>query len=429
MTSLADAPPTVEARAHHKAVRRLIPFICLLYFVSFLDRVNIGFAALTMNVDLGLSPAVYGEGAGIFFLGYFLFGIPSNILLHKYGARRWIARIMILWGLVSIGMVAVVGPLSYFAVRLLLGAAEAGFFPGIILYLTYWFPSAVRGRILGGFLLALPLSAALGAPFSTWILDQHVAGLAGWQTMFVIEGLPAVILGLAVWRLLPDRPRDARWLTAEESAALEAAVARDVASGPREERLWGALRSPRVWHLALVYLGAATGLYGFGFWAPQIIKSLGDLTNRQVGLLTMIPYSLAGFALWFWARSTDRSGERHWHVVGPVAVAMLGFAAAALLADPAARLAALSIAAIGVYAALPVFWTRPTALLAGPAAAAGIGLINAIGNIGGYIGPVAIGSLQKTYGYAGGLGLLAVVSFAMMVLALLLPADRMKKPG
>jgi ACS family tartrate transporter-like MFS transporter len=410
----------LERTAFAKATRRLIPFVCLLYFVSFLDRVNVGFAALTMNQDIGLSAAAYGSGAGIFFLGYFLFEVPSNIILQKTGARRWIARIMVSWGLLSIATAFVQGPTSYWITRFLLGAAEAGFFPGIILYLTHWFPNAMRGRIMGWFLMALPLSTIIGAPISTWLLDKSVLGLAGWQTMFVVEGLPAVLLGFVVWRLLPDTPRDATWLSAEEAGAIEAAVARETGDA-QHEKMGDALRSPRVWHLALVYMGIVTGLYGFGFWAPQIIKSMGSYSNQQAGLLTMIPYAMAAIALYGWGRRSDRKRERHWHLVLPILLGAAGFAAAALLEDPALRLAALGVAAVGVYAALPVFWTRPTAILIGPAAAAGIALVNAVGNLGGYIGPSVIGALKESYGYGAGLGVLAGTLVVGALLAMVLP--------
>jgi ACS family tartrate transporter-like MFS transporter len=418
--SNTEAGNPLEQAALSKAAWRLIPFVCLLYFVSFLDRVNVGFAALTMNKDLGLSAAAYGAGAGIFFLGYFLFEIPSNIILQRTGARRWIARIMVTWGLLSVCTAFVQGPTSYWIVRFLLGAAEAGFFPGIILYLTYWFPGAMRGRIMGWFLMALPLSNAIGAPVSTWLLDKSFLGLAGWQSMFVLEGIPAVLLGFVVWKTLPDGPRHAKWLSDAEATAIEAAVARDHGAG-QHESLSAAFGSVRVWHLALVYLGIVTGLYGFGFWAPQIIKSMGSFSNQQAGMLTIIPYVCAGIGLYVWGRSSDRRQERHWHLVLPILLSAAGFVGAALLSDPAMRLATLGVAAVGVYAALPVFWTRPTAILVGPAAAAGIALINAVGNLGGYIGPTVIGTLQASHGYGAGLGVLAVTLVAGAALAFALP--------
>lgn len=408
-----------EDAAFARAARRIVPLVALLYFVSFLDRVNVGFAALTMNKEIGLSAAAYGAGAGIFFIGYFIFGVPSNLILERVGARRWIAAIMVAWGLVSAGMALVSGPASFWAMRMLLGAAEAGFFPGIILYLTYWFPAAVRGRIMGWFLMALPISSVVGAPVSTLLLGQHIGGWSGWRVMFVVEGVPAVLLGLLVLRILPDRPRNARWLSAEEIGAIEGALERD--TGGANGRLNDALRNPRVWQLAVIYLGIVIGLYGFSFWAPQMIKAFGTLTNMQVGLVTTIPYLLAAVLMAVWARRSDATGERRWHLAIAGLAGAAGFAASAYVGDPALKLAAFTLAVVGTYAALPVFWTVPTALLSGSAAAGGIALINAIGNLGGYAGPFAIGELKDRYGFGAGLMVLAGALAVAGVLAASLP--------
>jgi ACS family tartrate transporter-like MFS transporter len=391
-----------------KAAARLVPFLALLYFVSFLDRVNVGFAALTMNADIGLTASAYGLGAGIFFIGYFLFEIPSNLILERVGARIWIARIMVTWGLISMATAFVTGPATFVAVRFLLGLAEAGFFPGIILYLTYWFPPAARGRIIGAFMMAIPLSNVVGAPVSTALLDYSLFGLAGWQTMFLVEGVPAVILGVIVAVRLPDRPAHARWLDPEERDLL----ARVVHDGQQELRPHAGLRhglgDPRVWRLSLIYFGLVVGLYGLGFWAPQIIRSLGDLTNRQVGLVAAIPYLVAAVAMYAWGRHSDATGERRWHVCAAALVGAAGFLASALTRDPVLSLVALSAGAVGIYGAVPVFWTLPTAMLTGTAAAGGIALINSVGNLGGYVAPFAIGWLRDaTGGYAAGLLVLA----------------------
>lgn len=408
-----------EDAAIAKAARRIVPLVALLYFVSFLDRVNVGFAALTMNKEIGLSAAAYGAGAGIFFIGYFIFGVPSNLILERVGARRWIAGIMVAWGLVSAAMALVSGPASFWAMRMLLGAAEAGFFPGIILYLTYWFPAPARGRIMGWFLMALPISSVVGAPVSTWLLGQHLGGWSGWRLMFVVEGVPAVLLGLLVLRILPDRPRSARWLSADEAEAIEAALARD--TGGAKGRLRDALLDPRVWQLAFIYLGIVIGLYGFSFWAPQMIKAFGTLSNAQVGLVTTIPYCLAAVLMFAWARRSDMAGERRWHLAIAALAGAAGFVASAVVGDPAVKLAAFTLAVVGVYAALPVFWTVPTALLSGTAAAGGIALINAVGNLGGYAGPFAIGELKEHYGFGAGLMVLAGALAVAGVMAALLP--------
>jgi ACS family tartrate transporter-like MFS transporter len=406
-----------ERAALAKASRRLIPFMGLLYVVSFLDRVNVGYAALTMNAEIGLSARAYGLGAGIFFIGYFLFEVPSNLILHRIGARIWIARILVTWGIISMAMASVQGTSSFLVLRFLLGVAEAGFFPGMILYLTYWFPPSVLGRMVSGFMVAVPVSNVIGAPLSTSLLSQSPLGLAGWQTMFIVEGAPAVLLGLVVMAWLPDRPAVARWLTNEERRCLENLVARD----PRvPSRLIDGMLSPRVWLLAMVYFGLVVGLYGLGFWAPQIIQSLGALTLMQIGLMSAVPYAFAALAMVAWGLHSDATGERMWHLSLPALLGAAGFIASASLNNAYASLAALTVSAIGIYAALPVFWTLPAASLTGSAAAGGIALINSIGNLGGYLGPFAVGWLRDwTGGYSAGLRVLAVAMAAAGLIALI----------
>jgi len=409
-----------------KVMVHIIPLIALLYFISFLDRVNIGFAALTMNRDLGLSGTAYGAAAGIFFLGYCIFEVPSNMILDRVGARRWISIIMVVWGGLSVAMAFVTGFQSFSVVRFLLGAAEAGFFPGIILYLTYWFPTPIRGRILGWFMVALPLSSAIGAPFSTWLLGIHLLGLRGWQSMFISEGLPAIVFGLLTLCWLPDRPANAKWLTRDEVREVEAALAEE-AIGKSHTRLWDGLASLIVWRFAIIYFGILIGLYGFGFWAPQMIKAFGGLTNQQVGLITTIPYLLAAIVMFVWARHSDRKGERRWHVALPAMIGAAGFGVSCLTSDPIYKVAAFTFVAIGIYAALPVFWTMPTASLTGAAAAGGIALINAIGNLGGYIGPTVIGQLKDRFGYNAGLLVLAAAMSIAGLLVLTFPkADALR---
>jgi len=425
-TPLSSPSPAVpgtlnreERAVLRKAAARLIPFMGLLYLVSFLDRVNVSYAALTMNADIGLSASAFGMGAGIFFIGYFIFEVPSNLILHRIGARTWIARILLTWGLVSMGMAAVQGPASFLLGRFLLGVAEAGFFPGMILYLTYWFPGPERGRIIGGFMLAVPISSVIGGPLSTFLLDTPLFGLTGWQTLFVVEGLPAVLLGVVVLMWLPDRPGSAPWLDEGERRCLEALVAREEAA---PTRLRDGLLSGRVWLFAAIYFGFVLGLYGFGFWAPQIIKGLGDLTNRQVGLISAIPYLFAAAAMFLWGRHSDMTGERVWHVCASAGLGAAGFLVSALASDPVVSLAALTCGAVGIYAALPVFWTLPTVALSGTAAASGIALINSVGNLGGYLGPYAVGWLKDWTGeYSAGMLVLAAAMLLSGLLALVTP--------
>jgi ACS family tartrate transporter-like MFS transporter len=396
-----------ERTVTRKVALRLIPFVCLLYFVAFVDRVNVGFAALTMNQDLGFSASAYGVGAGIFFLGYFLFEVPSNLLLKRVGARRWIARIMVSWGLIAMGMAFVTGPASFWVLRFLLGVAEAGFFPGMILYLTFWFPNSVRGAMIGYFLLASPLSSVIGAPLSTWLLGTHLFGLAGWQTMFLIEGLPAILLGGVVLYWLADSPATATWLNDEERRILLTALARDRQPHQRVS-LRDAFTSPRVWLFALIYFGLNFGVYGFGFWAPQMIKALGNFTNAQTGVVTVVPYACGALAMFLWGRHSDRANERIRHLAMPALLSAAGFFSAALTHDVYLAIASFTVAAIGLYAAMPVFWTLPTAMLTGTAAAGGIALINSVGTLSGYVGPVVMGRLKETSGnYAAGLFVLA----------------------
>lgn len=405
-----------ERAVIRKAALRLLPFLCLLYFIAFLDRVNVGFAALTMNQDIGLSASAYGFGAGILFLGYFLFEVPSNLLLKRFGARRWIARIMVTWGIVSIAMAFVAGPVSFWILRFLLGVAEAGFFPGMILYLTFWFPNSVRGAAVGYFILANPLSSVIGAPLSTALLGTSLFGLAGWQTMFIVEGLPAVLLGIVVWRWLRDSPAQAEWLTEREREVLTAAVARDQQSS-QHSTLRDGLVNPRVWLFALIYFGLNLGVYGFGFWAPQMIKALGGFTNEQTGLVTIIPYACGALAMFLWGRHSDRTGERRWHLSAPAFVGAIGFLCGSHAADVQLAIACYTLGAVGIFAALPVFWTLPSAMLTDRAAAGGIALINSIGTLSGTLGPVMIGRLNETTGnYAAGLFLL---SFSMAAAAAL----------
>jgi MFS transporter, ACS family, tartrate transporter len=415
------ARAVLGARALRKAAWRLIPFMGLLYFVAFLDRVNVGFAALTMNADLGLSPRMFGFASGIFFIGYVLFEVPSNIIMQRLGARLWIARIMITWGLLSAGTAFVSSPNQLYVLRFLLGVAEAGFFPGMILYLTYWFPAAWRARILSAFMIALPVSSAIGNPVSSALLSLQAYGLHGWQWMFLLEGVPAVLCGVAVLVFLRDGPNKAAWLTSEEREWLRGELARERSTLTAQSSL-AALSEPRVWLLGLVYFGMVTSLYGLSFWLPQIVKGFGNLSNLEVGFVSAIPYAVGALTMYLWGRHSDRTGERTWHIALPAFVGAVGLVLSAYVGGtPLLALAALCVTAMGCYAALPVYWTLPTSMLAAGAAAAGIALANSIGNIGGFLGPTLVGYVTEATGsYSAGLFALAAFIAGSGVLVLTL---------
>lgn len=426
----------LEARTVRKVSVRLIPFLMICYLIAYLDRVNVGFAALTMNKSLGLTASMFGFGAGIFFFTYFVFEVPSNLALDRFGARRWIARIMISWGILS-GMMAFVpqialstglgNEITFYAVRLLLGAAEAGFFPGIIFYLTLWFPSVYRGRIIGAFMAAIPLSSAIGSPISGMVLGlDGTAGLEGWQWLFLIEAAPAIVLAFVTYFYLTDRPADAGWLAADERAWLSGRLAAERSQREAAHRLsvLQALYDLRVWALALVYFGLVAGLYGVGFWLPQIVKGFG-LSDLATGWVTAIPYAAgAAFMAWY-GYNSDRTGERRGHTAVALLIAAAGIAGSTLTGNPALTIVAFAIGGCGVFGGLPVFWTLPTAVLSGSAAAAGIAVINAVGNLAGFVGPSAMGLLKEATGsFTAGLLLIAGIAVIGMVIVLALGHDR-----
>jgi MFS transporter, ACS family, tartrate transporter len=387
----------LEKRTMDKVTWRLVPFLMLCYFIAYLDRVNVGFAGATMSRDLALSAGAFGGAAGIFFIAYFFFEVPSNLALDRFGARRWIARIMFTWGIISGAQAFVTGEISFNIVRLLLGIAEAGFFPGIIFYLTLWFPAAYRARIVGLFMFAIPISTVIGAPISGLVLNlEGVAGLHGWQWMFIIEAVPALVMTFIVWFYLTDRPLEAHWLHQEESAWLQDRL--DAERRNRESIVhltWlRSLRDPRVIALGFVYMGMNIPQYGLSFFLPQIVKAFGGLSNFEIGVVTALPYVVGAVGMILWGRHSDRTRERKWHVVVPLAVIVLGLALAAVTPSPTVKMLWLCIAGFGFFAVLPVFWTLPTALLSGTAAAAGIAAVNSIGNLGGYFGPQIFGLLR-----------------------------------
>lgn len=388
------------ASAIRKAAIRLIPFLCLAYTVNFLDRVNVGFAALSMNEDLRFSPSVYGFGAGGFFIGYILFEIPSNLALRRFGARIWIARIMISWGIVACAMALVHSEMSFYVTRALLGIAEAGFFPGIILYLTFWFPAEVRARIVAVFMASVPLATVIGGPLSGALLEMHgILGFKGWQWLFVIQGLPAIILGLLALKVLTNRPEEATWLTSEERTALSEAIARESkhTESVGYADLRAALTRPRVLALGCLYFLMVIGLYGIGFWMPQVIGGFG-LGSLAVGFLIAIPYLFAAIAMVLWGRHSDHRSERRWHIALPLFLAAASFAWTAYSGPLIPTMVALTLATLGLYAAFAPFWTLPIALLTGAGAAAGIALVNSMGNAAGFAGPYVVGILKEATG-------------------------------
>jgi ACS family tartrate transporter-like MFS transporter len=408
----------VENKVFTKAAWRLFPFLGVLYVACFLDRVNVGFAALTMNKDLGISDFAYGLGSGIFFIGYFFFEVPSNVILARVGARAWICRIMITWGVISMAMAFAQGEYSMYALRFLLGVAEAGFFPGIVYYLTHWFPGSMRGRFMAMFLAAIALANIIGAPVSGLLLGlEGFHGLHGWQWLFVVEGIPAVALGFCVLAWLPDMPAKAKWLSQDEKQIIVARLADDPPGDHQE--LWPMLRDVRVWLLAIPDFGIVFGLYGVGLWLPQIVKGLG-FSNLQTGFVVALPYVLSVFAMIAWGASSDRNGERIWHTSAAAFLAAVSLFAAALLGTSLWSVIALSLAIVGIYAALTVFWTLPPSFLAGTAAAGGIALINSIANLGGFFGPYIMGWLKtSTGGYSMGFAVLAAAQIGSALLILM----------
>jgi D-galactonate transporter len=429
-TSASGISPSEEDRIYRKVGMRLIPFLVLCYVVAYLDRVNVGFAKLQMLQDLHLSDAVYGLGAGIFFIGYFIFEVPSNLILHRVGAKIWIARIMITWGLVSAAMMFTNSETTFYVLRFLLGAAEAGFFPGIILYLTYWYPNARRGRMTTMFMVAIPLSGLVGGPLSGWILNTFsngAAGLAGWQWLYLLEGIPSVIVGICVLFFLDDKIHKAKWLTDAEKAVLIRNIeAEDQVK--EDPPITAAMALPRVWMMALTYFAFVMGLYGVGFWLPTIIKSIGVSNPLQIGLLSAIPnlFAIAGMILI--SRSSDRFRERRWHLFVPAAIAALGLVWSTQAGSVAGAMTALTIANIGICTVLPLFWSQPTALLSGTAAAAGIALINSVGNLAGFASPYLVGWLKESTGTTNsGMYMLAISLVIGGLIALSQPAKLVNK--
>jgi MFS transporter, ACS family, tartrate transporter len=425
----------IETRTLARVTARLIPFLMLCYFVAYLDRVNVGFAALQMNKDLGFSSSAFGFGAGIFFIAYFFFEVPSNLMLEKFGARRWIARIMFTWGILA-GAMAFIPAISrytglsnahvFYTLRVLLGVAEAGFFPGIIFLLTLWFPSMYRARVVGYFMAAIPLSTVIGAPISGALLGMDgIAGMAGWQWVYLLEAAPALILSVVVLLYLTDRPADATWLATDERDWLVKRLADERAKreAVRSFSVREALFNPRVLAIALIYFGANATNYGLSFFLPQIIKGFG-LTNLQTGFVTSLPYIVGVISMVLWGRHSDSRLERKWHVAIALLVAAGGIGASAGLDNPVLKMIALSIAGFGIFGCLPVIWTLPAAFLSGAAAACGIAAVNSLGNLAGFFGPYAMGWIKdSTGGFGAGLLCLAGAGLVGVAAVLLLHHD------
>jgi MFS transporter, ACS family, tartrate transporter len=415
----------LEKSAMRKIYIRLLPFAVLSYVLAYIDRINVSFAGLTMRGDLDMSAAAFGFATGTFFWGYFIFEVPSNVILEKVGARLWIARIMITWGILA-GMTAMVtGATSFAIVRFLLGVAEAGFFPGIVLYFTYWFPSHHHARIVSGFLVGLPIAVAAGAPVSTALLGlDGLFGLKGWQIMYIAEAIPTVVVGIATYFVLTDKPEQARFLTAEERSWLAAKLAaeRKVKDAARTFTLWQAMRDPKVLLLALNYFGIVTASLGMLIFIPQIIKSIGHSSNMTVGWLTMIPYICGAIAMVIWGRISDRMNERRWNLLVGCLFSTFGLVLAGLTMGTWWALVGMSIAAMGFYGSKGPFFAMPPMFLSGTALAGGIAWINSIGNLGGFFGPWYVGVMKDATGsFAGGLfGLALLAAIASLVCAFFL---------
>ncbi len=405
-----DQMSEIERRTMSKVSWRLVPFLMLCYFIAYLDRVNLSFAGGPMSKDLGFSASVFGGAAGVFFIAYFFFEVPSNMALDKIGARIWIARIMFTWGLIAGGLAFVQGQTSLYVLRVLLGVAEAGFFPGVIFYLTLWFPSAYRGRIVGLFMFAVPISTVIGSPISGALLDLDGAmGLHGWQWMFIIEAIPALLLSVVVFLYLTDRPAKATWLDDDERAWIKDRLEAEEATRQRHGAIsWvRSLIDPRILALGVVYMACTIPLYGLSFFLPQIVKAFG-ITNVQAGFVTAIPYAVGAVAMIFWGRHSDATGERKWHAILPLLAVVVGLLGATSTVDPTFKMAWLCIAGAGFFSVFPVFWTLPTAFLNASSAATGIAAVNSIGNLGGYFGPQVFGLLKdKTGGDTASLYFLA----------------------
>ncbi|WHO75363.1 MFS transporter [Rhizobium sp. BT03] len=438
MTLQTQAPPvgahpvqTAEDRAYAKVFWRIVPFLMLCYVVAYLDRVNVGFAKLQMSSELGLSEAAYGIGAGIFFIGYFLFEVPSNVIMNRVGARMWIARIMVTWGIISAAFMFTSSETVFYVLRFLLGVAEAGFFPGIILYLTAWYPADRRARIITTFMSAIPISAIFGNPLSGLLMDSFhgTHGLSGWQWMFLIEAVPAILFGVATFFYLDDTIHDAKWLNDEEKRVLTDNIeAENRVKTTSPHSIAATLTDRRVWLMCLIYFCFVLGQYGLSFWMPSIVKASGVSGNLNIGLISAIPYICTFVVMLALGRSADRLRERRWHLVVPAVIAAGGFVAATMATSTTISIICLSLAAAGAISCAPLFWSLPTAFLAGTGAAAGIAWINSVGNLAGFLGPFLVGYLKDFTGTnSAGMYLLAAALIIGSLAVLTVPAKTVNR--
>ncbi|WP_019444035.1 MFS transporter [Brucella abortus] len=424
------SPEVVENMTYRKVAFRIIPLLMICYIIAYLDRVNVGFAKLQMSEELGFSEAIYGLGAGLFFIGYFFFEIPSNILLHKLGARLWIARIMITWGLLSALFAFVQTEWQFYILRFLLGAAEAGFYPGVILYLTYWFPSHRRGKMFALFQAGSPAAGIFGNPLSGWIMDQFhdTAGWQGWQWMFVLEAIPAVVLGVVILLYLDNSVKAAKWLTEEEKAIISRDIEADSKGKAASHSLMSLVKNPMLWVMMLIYFCFVMGQYGLTLWMPTLIRASGVTSNVTIGLLGAIPFICAIIAMVIFSRSADHYRERRWHLVVPALLGAVGFVVAASATNTTVSIIFLSMAAAGVLACAPLFWSLPTAILSGAAAAAGIALINSVANLAGFISPYMVGIIRDAT-HSSELGMYVLAGFLILGAAIVLciPASKVNR--
>ena len=426
-SSGAPGTPTAMS-AVAKANRRLLPFLALMFVLAFIDRVNVGFAREDLEIHAGISAAAYGLGAGIFFLGYALLEVPSNLLMHRIGARRWLARIMVTWGLVSASTAFVQGEISFYIIRILLGIAEAGFFPGVILYLTYWYPNRHRSSATGLFYWGLPLAFIIGAPWSGALLSiDSLFGLMGWQIMFLTQGLAASVVGVWAWFYLDDKPSDAKWLSKDEAGALEAWIASEEQER-REERpmtALAALGNPLVLYFGLVYFLVNLTLYGVTFWLPATVGNISGLSSLAIGFVSALPWVFAAVGLFVLPRKAGPTGRHRQYAAACMVIAAIGLSIAASV-GPVAAVAALCISAFGFIAVLPLFWNLPTSFLSGTAAAAGIALINSIGNLGSFTAPFLLGNIEERTGSIE-MGLYILAGGALLCSVLLVLSKRRRK--
>ncbi|KJK14740.1 hypothetical protein UB46_38350 [Burkholderiaceae bacterium 16] len=435
MISSLESSPVDSRQVYTKIAWRIMPLIMACYFCAYLDRINVGFAKLQMLNDLHLSEAAYGLGAGLFFVGYFLFEVPSNLLMTKIGAKKTLMRIMILWGIISAGFALVQTPMQFYIMRVLLGAAEAGFFPGIILYLTFWFPSSTRAKVTGMFYTAIPISGLIGAPLSGYIMgaNQGTLGLTGWQWLFILEALPTIVIGVCIPFFLCDSPREAKWLSEREKnfvlKELELEKKQKGIHAEGDISVGQVFKNSRVWYLIALCLCQTMGLYAISFWLPSLIKDIGYTTPLEIGLISIIPFGVGAIVLNFVCRSSDRRLERRWHTSIPFLATAFGLLASTQAGGHAVfALIALSIATAGAYTATTMFWTLPSQFFSGVGAAAAIGLINSVGNLGGFVSPYVIGLIKDSTGSTSyGIYLLSAVLICGAFMVLRLPGKVVNK--